>query len=488
VTRARVLCLFLIAAALAGPTAGSVDYTVRRITLPLVGRAPAYVPTDPTSHVVLLTSGQAGWTPALDQIARHLAGEKILVIGLSFPALQRSVARGSGCWYAASDFELLSHEAQRLLALPRYSPPVLVGAQAGAAAVYAALAPAPMSTFAGAVSLAFEPTLPVARDVCLGDVWLPSYSATRHVNTLPPSPKLPKAWYVLQGTRDRVMSTTRLAAFTHDMPQAHVVDVDDVARSISPPTPWLAPLDTALDRLWAAAEQKTTTAPPPPAIGALEASLNKLGLDFEFRLPPDPRAFVVFWSGDGGWASIDQGVSERLMQHGIGVVGLSSLRYFWQKKTSEQVGADLKNILDVLKPTGRPLFAGGYSFGAETIPVVLSHMPASLRQMLDGLVLIGPGLSASFEIDPLDWIREPSTDPQTLVAPAIRADGLPAICLAGAGEEDSGCAAADQTPHVEVVRLPGGHHFDDDYDALAHAIERFIGARTHAPSRPASVR
>ena len=50
---------------------------------------------------------------------------------------------------------------------------------------------------------------------------------------------------------------------------------------------------------------------------------------------------VVFLSGDGGWAALDKGLSAQLQQHGMPVVGWSSLTYYWKKKDPEQVTACL---------------------------------------------------------------------------------------------------------------------------------------------------
>jgi type IV secretory pathway VirJ component len=232
-------------------------------------------------------------------------------------------------------------------------------------------------------------------------------------------------------------------------------------------------------------------APPPANPGTrlspqtdnstLESALRKLGLSFEFRLPADPQAFVIFLSGDGGWASTDRNVSDRLADHGIGVVGLSSLDYFWHKRKPEQVAADLGRIIGVLASAGRPIFAGGYSFGAEVVPVVLPQVPPADRRALDGLVLLAPGMSASFEVNMLDWIRTPKPDPGTLVTPAIRAAALPVICIDGAKEAHSGCTGAKGAPHVDVVQLPGGHHLGE-YDAVAQAIIAFVDAYRVHPS------
>jgi type IV secretory pathway VirJ component len=170
----------------------------RRIPLPQVGSGVAYVPHAPSAHVVLLISGDEGWNATAASLARRIAPQAI-VIGVSYPRLKAVAAREGGCWYAASDLELISQAAQKALNLPAYHPPVLVGYGSGATVVYAALAAAPAVTFAGGVSLGFCPELPLRRVICSGDTWSPDYDEQQHVNRLPPVKTLPKDWYVVLG-------------------------------------------------------------------------------------------------------------------------------------------------------------------------------------------------------------------------------------------------------------------------------------------------
>ena len=72
------------------------------------------------------------------------------------------------------------------------------------------------------------------------------------------------------------------------------------------------------------------------------------------------------------------------------------------------------------------------------------------------------------------WVRTPEENPATRVADAVRAGGLPTFCLAGTDEEDSPCPALATTPGVHVARLPGSHHFNGDYAAVAEAVTQFI--------------
>jgi type IV secretory pathway VirJ component len=115
--------------------------------------------------------------------------------------------------------------------------------------------------------------------------------------------------------------------------------------------------------------------------------------------------------------------------------------------------------------------------------VTLAEWPAADRHQVAGLVLIAPSKSASFEIDPLDWVRTPADNPATHTVPAMRQLGLPLLCLAGADETDSPCPTLAGAPGIRISRLPGSHHFKGDYAAVADTVSDFIRS-TSADKRP----
>src|SRR5262249_60044573 len=135
--------------------------------------------------------------------------------------------------------------------------------------------------------------------------------------------------------------------------------------------------------------------PAAPAMREVEHRLDALSLPLEYRWADQTRAAVIFMSGDGGWATLDDRLATYLSAHGVSVVGLSSLRYFWNAKTPEQTGADLRRISDLLAETGVPQFVGGYSFGAEVAPFALATWSDADRRRVRGQVLIAPGETAS---------------------------------------------------------------------------------------------
>src|SRR5262249_43921341 len=157
--------------------------------------------------------------------------------------------------------------------------------------------------------------------------------------------------------------------------------------------------------------------------------------------PDDAEGVLIFLSGDGGWMELDREVAALLHQSRIAVVGWNTLHYFWEARSPEEVNADLTRILAALSDA-LPVYAGGYSFGAEGVPVSVEHgrVGAPALQALSGLVLLAPGPFAAFEVSPLDWIFEDPPPPRYPVAVALAHERhLPILCLEPATAEKTGC-------------------------------------------------
>src|SRR5438067_2473405 len=257
-----MLTILLAAAAAGAQPAPPRTWDENPISLPLVGKGTAYVPRTPTSHVVLFISGDGGWNAGVVDMARRIAAQHAIVVGISYPALKRTAARDSGCWYIASDLELISHVAQKVLKLPQYHPPILVGYSSGASLVYAALTNTPAVTFAGGISLGFCPDLEVRREVCSGDQWSPDYDEKKKVNLLPPTKALPKDWYVLHGVQDQVCSIDSIRRFVAGMPKTRLTAIEGTGHGFSKPQHWGEPCDKSLHDLWTEQDVKPPAAQP----------------------------------------------------------------------------------------------------------------------------------------------------------------------------------------------------------------------------------
>ncbi len=189
---------------------------------------------------------------------------------------------------------------------------------------------------------------------------------------------------------------------------------------------------------------------------------------------------TLFLSGDGGWRDLDRDVAGEMAKMGYPVVGIDMLRYYWQHKTPEQSAEDLSALmLHYRQKWGTKRFIlAGYSFGADVLPATYNRLPADDQKRIDGVLLLAFARSGSFEIEVEGWLgnagKEAPTGPEIAKMPQNKI-----LCVYGVEEaEETGCTDA-KTYTGETLKLPGGHHFDEDYPALAKrlidAIEKLQG-------------
>jgi type IV secretory pathway VirJ component len=266
---------------------------------------------------------------------------------------------------------------------------------------------------------------------------------------------------------------------------ASLARLDGVGHGYGNEKRWGAAFDAGLRTLLASAAApagaleppvvaaKESAGAPQPESGAgpeaLESALGGLDLPLVTNLTGHPRGFLVFLSGDGGWSSLDRALANRLARDHIDTIGISSLQYFWKEKPAARVAADLRRIVDLLRAAGKPILLGGYSFGAEVAPFLVTPDFA-------GLVLVAPGPFATWEVSPMDWLRQKEKPSPDQVRPRIESlgAGLPLLCVYGAEDRESACQGLATTPAHLVRALDGGHHFGGDYDVIADAVAGFI--------------
>jgi type IV secretory pathway VirJ component len=186
---------------------------------------------------------------------------------------------------------------------------------------------------------------------------------------------------------------------------------------------------------------------------------------------------TLFLSGDGGWRDLDRDVAGEMAKIGYPVVGIDTLRYYWQHKSPEQSATDLSELMQHYRQKwGTKRFVlTGYSFGADVLPAIYNRMPEAEQQRVDAIILLAFARTGSFEIEVEGWLgnagKEAATGPEMAKLPADKV-----VCIYGEEEVDeSGCT--EKTSVGEAMKLPGGHHFDENYPALAQRLVDAIEKR-----------
>ena len=117
----------------------------------------------------------------------------------------------------------------------------------------------------------------------------------------------------------------------------------------------------------------------------------------------------------------------------------------------------------------------GYSFGADVLPAIYNRLEASEQQRVDAIILLAFARTGSFEIEVEGWLgnagKEAATGPEMAKLPPEKV-----VCIFGEEEiDESGCT--DKTAVGEAIKLPGGHHFDENYPKLAQRLVDVIEKR-----------
>ncbi|HWA61775.1 MAG TPA: AcvB/VirJ family lysyl-phosphatidylglycerol hydrolase [Caulobacteraceae bacterium] len=187
---------------------------------------------------------------------------------------------------------------------------------------------------------------------------------------------------------------------------------------------------------------------------------------------PGGDTFVVFYSGDGGWAKIDRGTTAVLAKDGYPVVGVDSLHYFWSAKTPQQASADLERIIDTYAEAWKKprVILVGFSFGAGTLPKTIEGLSERAASRIRAVVLMAPRRYVEFVLRPNSWLDIPGPTAFPFEPTLVATRRWPVLCVYGENDHNAACP---QLPPAEAraQSVPGGHRLNHDYARIAALIE-----------------
>ncbi len=443
------------------------------LQFPGFGTVSLYGGTENPGHVVLFVSGDGGWNKGVVDMAGALASDDTLVVGIDIVHYLKSLSTSKeACVYPAGDLETLAKYVQEKLGLAAYHPPILVGYSSGATLVYTALVEAPKS-FPGAVSLGFCPDLNIKKPLCKGDGLEHKTGPKGKGFIFLPKKSLKTPWIVLQGDIDQVCNPVETKDFVNQVGSARLIKLPKVGHGFSVQKNWMPQFKDAIREI-----EGHDTTPRSVAKAVADTESNAVVETGDLPLVELPNAsshgnlMAVIISGDGGWASIDSEMGERLSAAGIPVVGLDSLKYFWKSKTPDVAAADLKRIIMYYSDAWnkKEFLLIGYSRGADVLPFMVSRLPKELRNRVRLLVFLGLSDKVSFEFHLSDWIAGKSRSTDLPIEPEIeKLRGIKMLCICGRSENNSLCRKLDRGL-AETVLLKGGHHFGGDYEGIIEQV------------------
>jgi type IV secretory pathway VirJ component len=410
---------------------------------------------------VIFASGEDGLTnPVIDIAIRLMQLKNVTVALVNTPAYLAAVANNKSPVFPASDFENLAKYAEQKTGMDKYYKPVLIGYSAGAALVYASLAQAADDTFAGAVTLAFLPDIRTGNDFVRGAGLAYSKSGAANGVTVEfkPSPNIKNKWIALQGTEDKTFNPERMKDFTSKMPDFELTEINGADHSLNKESLWINDILSSYDRINAVNFTKSSR-----DIGDLPI--------VEVREKGSSGTIALILTGDGGWTTIDKEIGNSLIDSGMGVIGFNTLQYFWNKKDPDVTAKDLENIIDYYsdRNDGAKILLVGYSLGADVLPFVLTRLSRKALSKVSGAVFLGISVSVSFEFHLTDWIGKGGVKTYRILPEVERISGVKMLFMGGEKETDTLLPSLNRKKY-DVILLPGGHHFDNNYKKIGDII------------------
>lgn len=411
-----------------------------------IGPVTVLAPQTQPERFVVFISDRDGLSPQRLTEAEAIVQRGAAVALLDLEKLQAKLAgaKTETCSYVFGDIEDVARTAQRQLGMTEWRWPMMFGTGDGGTLAYLMLAQAPDNTAGGAVSIGFKPDLAGQRPLCPGAPMAGSADGVIHYTAFD---DVPGPWVLI----------------TADTPTPEVqsfLDDADGSRSEVIAGGTELRFTAALDALFALS--------PKRAGGLADLPL------VELPATGKPSALFILISGDGGWRDIDKQIGEYLAANGVSVVGVDSLRYFWSRREPKQIGTDLNRIADYYLATWNlsSLSFGGYSFGADALPLAWPYLPKDTQARTKLIALLGLETTADLQVSVTGFLGIKDSN-DIAIQPYLAA--LPkdkTVCFYGAAESAGGetaCMARELDGATRIER-PGGHHFDGQYEPIADAI------------------
>ncbi|GET31385.1 virulence factor [Prolixibacter bellariivorans] len=181
---------------------------------------------------------------------------------------------------------------------------------------------------------------------------------------------------------------------------------------------------------------------------------------------------VFFISGDGGWIKTDKAVSKLLNEHGMPVVGLNALKYFWKGKTPDGSAAEFSKIIShYMQHWNRHSFIlVGYSFGASVVPFIATRLNEQLKSSLKGVYCFSPEEKGNFKIRLSDFLYRKYGGKYKVLPELKKITRVTPVCAFGKGEDKNIRKHFLPSSGLRIVILPGKHHYDDKFARVANVI------------------
>lgn len=198
---------------------------------------------------------------------------------------------------------------------------------------------------------------------------------------------------------------------------------------------------------------------------------QKARLPLSLYSNPDTMKPLIFYiSGDGGFNKFSTSFMQTLNKEGYAVIGLNAKEYFWSKKAPQEAASAIEAAINESNKQWKKknIVIIGYSFGADVAPFMLTHFSPAMSGKVIRLILLSPSTKTDFEIHVLQMLGW-GKDAGESVPDEINKISAPLTIISG-DDENRFPFNQLKIKNKQLVKLPGGHHYDGDITDLCRQI------------------
>lgn len=444
--------------AFAGSTPQTFDYAP-------FGEVSVYGEPARGGRLAILFNGTSVEASARSAIAEAIANQGGLAATVDVARFTEAMTkRPDACAYNAWEFERLSQYLQKTIKVPLYETPILVGLGEGAALAYSVMTEAPDGTFGGLFVSGLCPQMAMPKKLCANEdeTWERTRNPT--VAKLLPADDTDDLYTLLPAVAPGTCVSAMGAEFFKEIEGTEVLPPSTAAWGSEP---WRS--EIAKEVLVAQARLAKRNLPP--------NALADLPLNEIRSQPANGKTMAIIITGDGGWAGLDRELADSLVKADVSVVGFSSLKFFWKKRTPGEVTEALARIIRHYTEAWQAenVILIGYSFGADALPFAVNRLDEDDLARVKAIALLQPGYKTDFEFNLGDWLGTADDPTAALVLPEILAmPPIPTLCAFGAEEEKATSCVKLPPERARIYKTEGGHHFDGDFETMAKAILKLL--------------
>lgn len=182
------------------------------------------------------------------------------------------------------------------------------------------------------------------------------------------------------------------------------------------------------------------------------------------------RPLIFYISGDGGFNKFSTSFMQTLNKQGYAVMGLNAKSYFWSKKTPQEAASAIESAINESNRQWKKksIVLIGYSFGADVTPFMFTHFSPGLAAKISHVILLSPSPKTDFEVHVMQMLGWGKNSGES-VPIEINKISKPVTFIVGDDENEFPFAQVT-IKNKQIIKMPGGHHYDGEVAALCKQI------------------